>query len=695
MLDLKNKRVLITGAHGFLGHHVQAALAEHCDLIIAPRSSALDLLDKEEVEYFLGRYQPDIIIHLAAQCGGIGINREKPGEFLYNNMMMTTNLIEASRRLDLDKFVGIGTVCFTKDALIREGHSYKRIDSTTTSCKVTGRNALRCSVVETFCNRYTGELYHIRPYGAEQLNVTSEHPFLVERNHSKIWVQAQHLRGDDRLVIPIYRESHRSDEIEIPQFECGYPVSNLRNNNPCALAEKIRVTPAIARWFGWFMAEGSTNKQGINLYFGEEPELMDDIVSTTNEEFGFSYEPKAIPNQEGYRLDINSYQLRDFCREYFYESKETHRSYTKKIPDFVFGLSNDLQLEFVKSYINGDGHFEYDKRNDQLKSIQITTTSRCLVYQLRDLILQHGIFGNIHHRQVPDDAMILGRKVNARESWVLKWTGQQLDELLSLMFENLSKAASRTSRFNVIVSKDYALVPIYPITSSAVSDLDVYNLGTLDETYTANGVVVHNCSYPKHTPVPFKEEDLYNGYPEETNAPYGIAKRVQLEMLRAYRAQYGLNGIYLIPVNMLGEHDNFKDESSHVIPAMMKKFHRAKTNGDASVTLWGDGSASREFLYAGDCAEAIVKATMLYNDTDPVNIGTGREIMIKELAEKMREVVGYQGDIVWDVTKPNGQPRRCLDVSRARERFGFEAQTSLNEALIRTYQWAQENGKFN
>tara|TARA_S200002703_G_scaffold102900_2_gene89161 strand:- start:62 stop:1048 length:987 start_codon:yes stop_codon:yes gene_type:complete len=199
------------------------------------------------------------------------------------------------------------------------------------------------------------------------------------------------------------------------------------------------------------------------------------------------------------------------------------------------------------------------------------------------------------------------------------------------------------------------------------------------------------CSYPKHTPVPFKEENLYDGYPEETNAPYGIAKRVQLEMLKAYRAQYGLNGIFLIPVNMAGEWDNFDDSSSHVIPAMLKKFHRAKLDGAPSVTLWGDGSASREFLYAGDCADAILRATLLYDSPEPVNIGTGKEVTIRELAEKVKRVVGYEGALVWDKSKPNGQPRRCLDVSRARSGFGFQAQTTLDDMLDQSYTWAQEN----
>ena len=212
--------------------------------------------------------------------------------------------------------------------------------------------------------------------------------------------------------------------------------------------------------------------------------------------------------------------------------------------------------------------------------------------------------------------------------------------------------------------------------------------GPTIEKFVGIGTV---CSYPKHTPVPFREENLYDGYPEETNAPYGIAKRVQLEMLKAYRTQYGFNGIFLIPVNMAGEWDNFHDESSHVIPAMLKKFHHAKATGASSVTLWGDGSASREFLYAGDCAEAILRATLMYDSSEPVNIGTGTEVSIRELAEKVKRVVGFEGQIKWDITKPNGQPRRCLDTSRAEEEFCFQAVTSLDVMLDRSYTWAQEN----
>ncbi|MBV6502783.1 MAG: GDP-L-fucose synthase [Fimbriimonadales bacterium] len=195
------------------------------------------------------------------------------------------------------------------------------------------------------------------------------------------------------------------------------------------------------------------------------------------------------------------------------------------------------------------------------------------------------------------------------------------------------------------------------------------------------------CAYPKNTPVPFHEDDLWNGYPEETNAPYGLAKKALLVQLQAYRQQYGFNGIYLIPVNLYGPHDNFDLASSHVIPAMMRKFIEAKESGRDRVDLWGDGSASREFLYAGDAAEGILMAAEQYDGPEPVNLGSGQEITIRDLAEKVASLVGYRGEIAWDTTQPNGQQRRQLDVSRARELFGFEARTTLDDGLRKTVEW--------
>lgn len=199
------------------------------------------------------------------------------------------------------------------------------------------------------------------------------------------------------------------------------------------------------------------------------------------------------------------------------------------------------------------------------------------------------------------------------------------------------------------------------------------------------------CAYPKFTPVPFKEEDLWNGYPEETNAPYGLAKKMLLVLAQGYRQQYGLNSIFLLPVNLFGPNDNFDLESSHVIPAMIRKFHEAKTAGHTDVTLWGDGSPTREFLYVDDCADAFFNAMQSYNEAEPINIGTGKEISMLELANKIQSVIGHEGKIVWDTSRPNGQPRRCLDVGRAKIRLGWEAQTPLDVGLSKTYEWFVKN----
>lgn len=195
------------------------------------------------------------------------------------------------------------------------------------------------------------------------------------------------------------------------------------------------------------------------------------------------------------------------------------------------------------------------------------------------------------------------------------------------------------------------------------------------------------CAYPKFTPVPFHEDDLWNGYPEETNAPYGLAKKMLLVQSQAYRQQYGMNAIHLLPVNLYGPGDNFDPASSHVIPALIRKMEEARLSGAAAVTLWGDGSPTREFLYVDDAAEGIVLATERYDGEAPVNLGSGMEIAIRDLAPIVAKATGFTGRIVWDVTKPNGQPRRGLDTTRAAEQFGFRASTPFEVGLARTVEW--------
>lgn len=198
------------------------------------------------------------------------------------------------------------------------------------------------------------------------------------------------------------------------------------------------------------------------------------------------------------------------------------------------------------------------------------------------------------------------------------------------------------------------------------------------------------CAYPKFTPVPFHEDDLWDGYPEETNAPYGIAKKALLVQLQAYRQQYGFKGIYLLPVNLYGPEDNFNPDSSHVIPALIRKVYEAQQRGEGQIFVWGDGSPTREFLYAADAARGIVMGTQLYDKPEPVNLGTGQEITIRDLITLICELMQFKGEIVWQTDKPNGQPRRCLAIDRAKSEFGFVAQMPFREGLERTIAWYRQ-----
>lgn len=202
--------------------------------------------------------------------------------------------------------------------------------------------------------------------------------------------------------------------------------------------------------------------------------------------------------------------------------------------------------------------------------------------------------------------------------------------------------------------------------------------------FVATGTI---CAYPKFTPVPFREDDLWNGYPEETNAPYGLAKKMMLVQSQSYREQYGYNSIFLLPVNLYGPRDNFDLQSSHVIPALIRKCIEAVDRGDDRIVCWGSGSVTREFLHAADCAEGIVTAAERYDKSDPVNLGAGFEISIRDLAEKIAALTGFKGELVWDTSQPDGQPRRCLDVSRAEREFGFRARIGFDEGLRETIDW--------
>lgn len=237
------------------------------------------------------------------------------------------------------------------------------------------------------------------------------------------------------------------------------------------------------------------------------------------------------------------------------------------------------------------------------------------------------------------------------------------------------------------VMSEYAGEIFYDNTKMALELIEAGRLCDIDK-FVAVGSV---CAYPKHTPVPFDEETLWDGYPEETHAPYGIAKKIPLVQNSAYRDQYGFNGIYLLPANLYGPGDDFDLETSHVIPALIRKTDRAMRQGEDSITAWGTGDPTREFLYVADAAEAIIEATVKYEKPDPVNIGTGEEISIERLVAVITEKMGFDGEVEWDTSKPDGQPRRCLDVSRAKKEFDWTASTDFEEGIERTIEWYRDN----
>ena len=235
-------------------------------------------------------------------------------------------------------------------------------------------------------------------------------------------------------------------------------------------------------------------------------------------------------------------------------------------------------------------------------------------------------------------------------------------------------------------NRDYPATLFYDNAIMGIQLLEAARLESVDK-FVAIGTI---CAYPKFTPVPFKEENLWNGYPEETNAPYGLAKKMLLVQSQAYRQQYGFNSIFLLPVNLYGPGDNFDLESSHVIPALIRKFTDAVENDKKEVEVWGTGKASREFLYVEDAAEGIILATEKYDKPEPVNLGAGFDIKIKDLVELIVELTGFEGEIRWDTTKPDGQPRRCLDTTKAEREFGFRAKTDFREGLRKTIEWYEE-----
>jgi len=656
-----------------------------------------DLTDKECAKNIVQDYNPDVILHLAASCGGIGLNKKVPADLGRDNLLMGINILEAARMYNVPKVYLVGTVCFTEDCFIRcADYSYKKINKIEVGDLVFSKNGI--TQVSNLMNKnYSGELFKIRPIFGEEISVTPEHPFLVFRNSKIQWVEASSLTKSDYLIIP--KENAIKGEKKLyAQFE---KLNNrlIERNLKIKidpLPEKIEITKDFLFFLGWYLAEGYTAKNGeIFLYFGDELETINKLIVIVKNLFNRNCRLKKLKNQTGYVLSFNSQQLGYWLKNNFYEKGcPKYTCHYKKIPSFIYELNNDSLKIFINAYFSGDGHISKRKYKEQysINTVQVVSVSRNLIYQIRDLISKFDIYGSVVKREPQTNNFIQGRKINGKQSWTLKYSGagctnfikQVFSERLDEIYQGKqSKTKSQLNNFD-----NYQLVPLFSIKSEIVENIRVYNLSCKDETYNANGIIVHNCSYPYDTNVPFKEDDLYNGLSEPTNRCYSDAKKMIFTLHNAYRQQYGLKGAKFIPANMYGRFDHFDLESSHVIPALIRKFVEGKKENKPFVECWGTGTAEREFLNFEDASRALYLAIKNSLDTDlPINIGTGKSILIKDLAALIGELVGYTGEIVFNGTVSDGQMKRGLDVSRAKEMFGFEAQISLRDGLKNTIKW--------
>jgi nucleoside-diphosphate-sugar epimerase len=670
---LAEKRIAVTGGGGFLGRRVVARLEEAgCKTIFVVRRKDYDLVRGTDVERFYLDAKPQVVIHLAAVVGGIGANQENPGRFFYENMMMGAQLIEGARLHHVEKFVQVGTICFTPDMKVTLVNGVKPISHVEIGDLVlTDAGSFR-RVKSTMQRHYRGVLKVIKVRGLPHLKLTPEHPVLVlsQGIENPGWKKAQDVQPDDLLFCPRIADTEKYD---LENYSAEF----------CEL-------------LGLYVAEGGVyltdtgirgSRGHIHFSFGEEPELIERCRQLMEKYFGLEGKLRKVEGQEGYQLSFYDLEAARFFARECYESAP-YLSFNKRIPPYLLLFPRQKQAAFLRGYFNGDGCYSTSSGR---RKIAFTTVSDLLAWQVRGMLCEMGIIPLMYLNKMAGPSEIQGRSVTRRDSWSIWIHGQeQIDYCLSLLNDQLREEPSGyRSRCRRVSSGHFT--PVLSVTDTEYEG-PVYNLEVDDRhTYVVNAVAVHNCAYPKFTPVPFQEDDLWNGYPEETNAPYGIAKKALLVQLQAYREQYGLNGVYLLPVNLYGPGDNFDPAASHVIPALIKKCVDAIERGERVIEVWGTGTPTREFLYVDDAAEGIVLATEHYSGAEPVNLGSGREISIRDLVHLIARETGFNGDIVWDATRPDGQPRRALDTSRAAKGFGFRARTEFIEGLRKTITWYREN----
>lgn len=692
MLDLSGKTILVTGGEGFLGHHLVPLLKAKSNKVYTINHKDSDLLCISTVQEMYWNFRPNVIIHLAARVGGIQYNQLNPATLFYENLQMGINILHYGKEYNrangnmLEKFVCIGTVCFPEGTKIICNPSVQDIKDIRIGDRVLTDNGIFNKVTNTFRRAYNGTLVTVMARGVLPLSSTPNHKFKVmtrlgkSRNSrdwnkwSEEWKSATELKIGDYLVVPTLAYTERVDN--------------------------LLLTRELCELFGIFVAEGTahfkdtgTEKRRGSVYFsfGNEPAFIKRTRELMKKYFHLQGCLRKIANQKGYQLNYYNIPLAMYFSKLFY-SRYPHRSLNKIFPWEVLLSSDEKIIAALSGHFRGDGCFH--KTAEGRISIIFSTISEELAWQIKLMLGEIGVYGHIHKRKHPKVGNIMGRKVRIHDSFSVRVNGNKqvkhLRKLLNFKHSALSNLVDYKAR---VCRKDgNYLTPIFRLQKRKYVG-DVYNLEVENrQTYCANGLVVHNCSYPKIPHIPFRESDLWNGFPEETNAAYGIAKKALLTMCQAYRQQYNMNCIYLIPINLYGEFDSFDDTRAHVIPMLVKRFLQAKEEDWKEVEVWGTGNATREFMYAGNAAKAIIRATEVYDEPEPLNIGTGEETSIVVLAGTIADIIGYKGNIVFNNSMPDGQPRRVLDITRMLMELGIGDEfMSLENGLRKTIEWYKEN----
>jgi len=709
-------KVLVTGGTGFLGRHLQARLTLHGNAQFCYANSMdCDLRNQAAVNAFFLEHKFTHVIHLAASVGGIGANKQNPGKYCYENLIMGCNVIEAARLAGIHKLICVGTVCFPKGTMINTNSGWKCISNINEFDDVVTHTGKLKPVTQTMCRDYDGPIQHIKINGILDIKSTPKHPFLTERG----WIEAVELRQDDRILVPIthnYKDQrlqvlqgrdllrwvYHHEPINKVEFAQKGGTNNQwrdwkRHTPKCArITSPFITTNDIAWLFGTYAAEGfrcknDTGKRGSKHYLywatnHEERRFRLEINSEYYKLFGKTM--SEVVRETATNLEVGDKYTIDLFDDFYYDGGTTAEF--KKVPDSIADSSDSTIKLFIKGYWKGDGHWaERAKRPGQYIATCNSTSLR-MILDIQKLLLKLGIFSTVHPRKKQGKIIIQGREVETKDSWSIRITGKwAIIFIETVLNEKLDRKNWINRKNDAIINYNHASLGMSKNTQEDFVGV-VYNISIRDdESYIVQNVAVHNCSYPKHCEIPFVEEDLWKGYPEETNAPYGIAKKAILEMLKGYHTQYGMDYTYLIPVNMYGEFDNFDPKSSHVIPALVDKIIAAKRKGSNTIEVWGTGKATREFVHASDVANAIVKALYIETDVEPLNVGSGEEISIADLVDKIAIAAEWSGKMEWLSDKPDGQPRRLISSEKAYRILDYQPEITLDEGLKRLVAWRE------